>query len=189
MNAANYKAISNFRKNVDIRQKLKHGTIDRRIFLPPDEFAYGLPNRPPTPMKNIMNNEYGNRSEAIIRNEYKKFIREKSYTNIKSKQFFQNYLYPKVNKSNKFGDNMHKCPSTDGYSAKSDRPLYKLKMFEYVGSKVAESLKQFKTYKPYKKIEKYDDNGLDHLIKKVEEEIKQKNDEKINSNEINEIKI
>ena len=33
-----------------------------------------------------------------------------------------------------------------------EKPLYKLKMFQNVGSKVAEGLKKFKTYKPHNSI-------------------------------------
>jgi membrane-anchored protein YejM (alkaline phosphatase superfamily) len=60
---------------------------------------------------------------------------------------------------------------------KDDKPLYKLKMFQSVGSKIAESIKQFKTYHPYKKREKSSDNGIDNVINKVQEEIKQKEKE------------
>ena len=41
-------------------------------------------------------------------------------------------------------------------------------MFQNVGSKVAEHIKQFKTYHPYKK-----KNNLDDLIEKVQGEITQ----------------
>ena len=58
-------------------------------------------------------------------------------------------------------------------------------MFQSVGSKIAESIKQFKTYKPYKKTEKIkvNDNGIDNLINKVQEEIKQKENE--NNEQVN----
>ena len=46
MNAANYKAIKDFRKGIDIKQKIKVGSKDRKIILPPDDFTYGMPNRP-----------------------------------------------------------------------------------------------------------------------------------------------
>ena len=47
-------------------------------------------------------------------------------------------------------------------------------MFQDVGSKVAEEVKLFKTYHPYKKIKKVDD-GVDHLINKVQAEINENN--------------
>ena len=55
---------------------------------------------------------------------------------------------------------------------KEEKPLYKLKMFQSVGSKIAEDIKKFKTYKPYKvkivKKEVTDETGIDNIIKKVE---------------------
>ena len=45
-------------------------------------------------------------------------------------------------------------------------------MFQDVGSKVAEDIKLFKTYHPYKKKKKNDD-GVDYLINKVQGEIQQ----------------
>ena len=46
-------------------------------------------------------------------------------------------------------------------------PLWKMRMFRDVGSKVAEDIKKFKTYAPYKKGE----NNLDKMIKNVQNEI------------------
>jgi hypothetical protein len=45
-----------------------------------------------------------------------------------------------------------------------EKPIYKMKMFQDVGSKVQENLKGFKTY-----VQKTD--NLDHLIEKVENEL------------------
>ena len=47
-----------------------------------------MPNRPPTPIKDIINNNYGNIAEIRIKNEYKNFIkkmRSQSNTNINVK--------------------------------------------------------------------------------------------------------
>ena len=96
MNAANYKAIKDFRKSIDIKQKVKQGSKDRKIILPPEDFVYGMPNRPPTPIKEVINNDYGNRAEAIIRNEYKKIIRQKSHANFHPHKVVQRFINPKV---------------------------------------------------------------------------------------------
>ena len=61
---------------------------------------------------------------------------------------------------------------------KNEKPLYKLKMFQDVGSKVAEEVKLFKTYHPYRKKKKVDD-GVDYLINKVQGEIEQNNKQKL----------
>ena len=76
MNAANYHAFKDFRKNIDIKQKIKRGSLDRKIYLPHEGFTYGKPNRPPTPIKDIINNNYGTLAEMNIRNEYKNFIKK-----------------------------------------------------------------------------------------------------------------
>jgi hypothetical protein len=47
-----------------------------------------------------------------------------------------------------------------------EKPLYKMKMFNDVGSKVVQGLNNFKTYKPPK-------DNLDTLIEKVENELKE----------------
>ena len=62
---------------------------------------------------------------------------------------------------------------------KNEKPLYKLKMFQDVGSKVAEEVKLFKTYHPYKKRKKNDD-GVDYLINKVQGEIQQNQNQNLN---------
>ena len=193
MNAANYKAIKDFRKSVDIKQKVKHGTKEKKVILPPEDFAYGKPNRPPTPIKEIINNDYGNRAEALITNEYKKFMKQKSHANFKPPKVVPRYINPLVEQLKKREEERKKL-SLDAnlsdeelFGKKDEKPLYKLKMFQSVGSKIAESIKQFKTYHPYKKKEKekgkLNDDGIDNLINKVQEEIKQKendNNEKVN---------
>ena len=63
-------------------------------------------------------------------------------------------------------------PYAQTQNKKNDKPLYKLKMFQDVGSKVAEEIKLFKTYHPYKKKKKNED-GVDYLINKVQGEIQQ----------------
>ena len=49
-------------------------------------------------------------------------------------------------------------------------PLWKMKMFQGAKSKVAEEIKQFKTYHPYKKRD-----NIDRMIDNVEDEIRQNN--------------
>ena len=77
----------------------------------------------------------------------------------------------------------------DNYDAfqqtkKDEKPLYKLKMFQDVGSKVAEEIKLFKTYHPYKKKKKNED-GVDYLINKVEGEIQQNKGHDVNQYQLN----
>ncbi len=53
-----------------------------------------------------------------------------------------------------------------------EKPLYKMKMFNNVGSKVVENIKKFKT----SQINQYpNENNLDNLIAKVENELHELN--------------
>jgi hypothetical protein len=179
MNATNFATNKDFRKTVDIRQKMRHGKIEKKIYLPPEDFAYGLPNRPPTPFKDVIYNAYGNRAEDVIRNEYDCYIRERSVKNMRPPKVVPRYINPKVEELKKRemdrkAGSLNYEPIDDPYSQakKNDKPLYKLKMFQDVGSKVAEEIKLFKTYHPYKKKKKNED-GVDYLINKVQGEIQQ----------------
>ncbi len=61
MNATTFATNKDFRRTIDIRQKMRHGGRERKIILPREDFVYGLPNRPPTPFKDVIYNSYGNR--------------------------------------------------------------------------------------------------------------------------------
>ena len=149
MNATNFATNKDFRKTVDIRQKVRQGKIEKKIYLPPEDFAYGLPNRPPTP--SIKDNRP---PEVITR-----------YINPKAEEYKMREL--------------EKKGLTTGFQDKEkEKPLYKLRMFQDVGSKVAEEVKLFKTYHPYRKKQKVDD-GVDYLINKVQGEIEQNDKEKM----------
>jgi len=193
MNAANYQAFKDFRKNIDIKQKLKRGSLDRKIYLPHEGFTYGKPNRPPTPIKDIINNNYGTLAEMNIRNEYKNFIKKiKSQSNFNIRARFEKTKKMLEERRKKlFEERKSRIEIGNKYnsvSAKIEKPLYKLKMFMDVKSKVAENLKMFKSYRPYQKkikIPRNINNGLkesantniDDMINKVQEDIKQQKEE------------
>ena len=177
MNATNFATNKDFRKTVDIRQKVRKGKIEKKIYLPPEDFAYGLPNRPPTPFKDVIYNAYGNRAEDIIRNEYDNYIRERSIKDNKPPEVITRYINPKAEEYKM--RELEKKGLTTGFQDKEkEKPLYKLRMFQDVGSKVAEEVKLFKTYHPYRKKQKVDD-GVDYLINKVQGEIEQNDKEKM----------
>ena len=56
------------------------------------------------------------------------------------------------------------------HEAVKEKPMYKLKMFQDVGSKVTEGIKAFKTYKPFKT----EGNGVNDIVNKVQAQIKEK---------------
>ena len=155
---------------------MRKGKKGKNIYLPPEDFVYGLPNRPPSPFKDVIYNSFGNRADEEIRKEYKEYIKERSVKNTRPPKVVPRYFNPKIEEIRKkemekkcgvLGKNLN-YNNTDINHI--DKPLYKLKMFQGVGSKVAEEIKLFKTYHPYKKKEKNDD-GIDYLISKVQGEI------------------
>ena len=44
------------------------------MYLPPEDFTYGKWNRPSTPIKEVVNYDYGNMAEEVIKQEYDAFI-------------------------------------------------------------------------------------------------------------------
>ena len=179
MNATNFGTHKDFRKTVDIRQNIKKGKKKQCIYLPPTDFAYGVPNRTPTPIKEVINGEYGNRAENNIDREYDHYINEQRDLKNRMKQppkVVTRYVNPKVQiiKEREMEKMKYNNPDYDPLDEELPpedmHPLWKMKMFQGAKSKVAEEIKQFKTYHPYKKRD-----NIDRMIDNVEDEIRQNN--------------
>ena len=145
--------------------------------MPDDEFAYGLPYPPHEDIADLIYNTYGNRAEDQIRKEYEAFIAEKSKVHRRPK-VVPRFISPKVEEMRK-KEEERKANSLDApideenleeENKEPEKPLYKLKMFLNVGSKVAEGIKKFKTYKPFnvKKSVEEENDGINKVIKDSE---------------------
>ena len=184
MGATGHTSNKDFRKNVDIRKKMKQGVLQKSIELPPEDFAYGLPSPPHEDIADIIYNTYGNKAEDTIKKEYEAFIAEKSKIYRRPK-VVPRFISPKVEEMKK-KEEERKANSLDApigeenleeeEKKEPEKPLYKLKMFLNVGSKVAEGIKKFKTYKPYKiKTHVEEENAaINKIITDVQEDVKQK---------------
>ena len=75
-----------------------------------------------------------------------------------------------VPKSTKFHDKFLESKKMSMH--KEEKPLYKMKMFNNVGSKVVENIKKFKTSQINSN---NNENNLDNLIAKVEDELNELN--------------
>lgn len=150
-----------FIKNLDIKKEQKYIAKQKYIDLPPDDFTYGMPVRVHTPMKDIINNYYANKAEEEVKKSYEAFFEEKSKAKklvIKKTPHFKKMVELKKNAPAK---------------GQEEKPLYKLKMFQNVGSRVTEGIKKFKTYNNKNNlIKKEGDTGLGDMIQQVQEEIK-----------------
>ena len=140
----------------DIRKKPCLGRKDRSMGLPHENFIYGMKNRPHTPIKDMINNVYGNNVEVDIRKSYERFLKERNVVKKLVAKVTPYYLKMKAKKK--------------AHEAVKEKPMYKLKMFQDVGSKVTEGIKAFKTYKPFKT----EGNGVNNIVNKVQGEIKEK---------------
>jgi len=190
MGAANHGANKDFIKSVDLHQRLHHFSQNKKPILPDDKFIYGLPSPKNENISNIINYTYGNKAEEIIRKEYEDFIQRKSKI-IKTPKVVPRFISPKVEEMKK-KEEERKANSLDEpieEEKKEEKPLYKLKMFMNVGSKVAEGIKAFKSYKPFnvKKSNKIknEDNKMDKIINDVKDDIEKK--ETIEKNELDTI--
>ena len=134
----------------DIRKKPCLGRKDRSLGLPPENFIYGMKNRPHTPIKDIINNVYGNNAEVDIRKSYERFLKERNVVKKLVAKVTPYYLKMKAKKK--------------AHEAVKEKPMYKLKMFQDVGSKVTEGIKAFKT----------EGNGVNDIVNKVKGKIKEK---------------
>ena len=174
VNATSPKANKDFRRSIDIREKVKHGRLNKSVKLPPENFAYGIPVRPSTPIKDVVNNIFGNRAEAMIRRDYDNFIKEKEKFKKGPPKVVPRYINPlvyelkaKEEEERKNKEELEKeVVDPLDEEVEPEPPLWKMRMFRDVGSKVAEGIKKFKTYEQYKK-----NDGLDNLIKSVQHEI------------------
>ena len=183
MGATGHTSNKDFRRNVDIRKKMKQGVKKTNIVLPDEDFVYGMPNPPHEDIADLIYNTYGNKAEESIKQEYEHYIAQKSKVYRRPK-VIPRFINPKVEEMKK-KEEERKANSLDApieeenleeEKKEPEKPLYKLKMFLNVGSKVAEGIKKFKTYKPYKIKEHHEEesDAINKIINDVQEDVKQK---------------
>ena len=183
MGATGHTSNKDFRRNVDIRKNMKQGVKKTNIVLPDEDFVYGMPNPPHEDIADLIYNTYGNKAEESIKQEYENYIAQKSKVYRRPK-VIPRFINPKVEEMKK-KEEERKANSLDApieeenleeEKKEPEKPLYKLKMFLNVGSKVAEGIKKFKTYKPYKIKEHHEEesDAINKIINDVQEDVKQK---------------
>ena len=184
MGATGHTSNKDFRKNVDIRKKMKQGVLQKSIELPPEDFAYGLPSPPHEDIADIIYNTYGNKAEEDLKKSYDAFISQKSKVFHRPK-VVPRFISPMVELMKK-KEEERKANNLDfdlieEENKEPEKPLYKLKMFQNVGSKVAEDIKKFKTYKPFiakhekKELkEEIEKTGIDKVIEDVKKDVEKK---------------
>ena len=184
------------RKKMDgIRKKVKKGQKHPKIELPDKERIYGLASPKHEDIADLIYNTYGNKAEEDLKKNYEEFIAQKSKVYHRPK-VVPRFINPKVEEMKK-KEEERKSNMLDALfeeeKKEPEKPLYKLKMFQNVGSKVAEGLKKFKTYKPHincsrekkeQKIEK-EEEGINKVIEDVKKDVEKKEEIEQIENEIN----
>lgn len=145
---------------------MSKGCFERKIYLPAENFIYGQRNRTPTPIKQIVNYDYARKAENEILNEYDDFMRNKTK------------LVKYEPKTTNHHDKMMLSRKT--IQKKEEKPLYKMRMFSDVGSKVVVGIKNFKTFDDKNLNSKTEGNNnntedaqIDNMIEKIENELKE----------------
>jgi hypothetical protein len=100
MGATGHTSNKDFRKNVDIRKKMKQGGKQKNLVLPEEDFAYGLANPPHEDIADLIYNTYGNRAEEMIKKDYEDFIAEKSKI-FRRPKVVPRFISPKVEEMKK----------------------------------------------------------------------------------------
>jgi hypothetical protein len=132
------------------------GTTAKKLILPRQDFAYGLANKPSTPIKNVINFSYGNEAAQGMKRSYSQILFESSQ---------KEKLIPKLTKHFEKCIELKKIKRNESLNMK---PLFKIKKYLNVTSKVKQNLKVFKTFNTNKH-----EDQIDKLICRVEKEINQ----------------
>ena len=163
--------LSNIRKKVKIGKRLPFKMVRS------SSYACGLSTPKNENIANLIYNIYGNKAEELLNKNYEEFITEKS----RRKFIFSSsprYINPKVEEMKKKEEERKAYMLSDINIHKKEekRVLYKLKMFQNVGSKVTENIKKFKTFKPIMS----NKNNNKSIIKEIQNDIKKKEQSNIN---------
>ena len=174
------------KKFQNIRKKVRQGHKPQKTSVANTDRVYGLPSPKHEDIAEIIYNSYGNKAEEDLKKNYEAFMAEKSKV-VHRKKVVPRFISPKVELMKKKEEerkaNDLNAPLEEE-KKEPEKPLYKLKMFQNVGSKVAEGIKQFKTFKPFThmhekkekkdKMEEIEKSGFDKIIQDVQKELEKK---------------
>ena len=72
----NIQTNKDYRKTANIKKKIHQGNKERKIYLPDEDFTYGKQNDSSTPVKSVINYDFSNKAEEVIKMEYHTYLRE-----------------------------------------------------------------------------------------------------------------
>jgi hypothetical protein len=121
------KHYSNYRRGKEIRVPVNRGSTAVTYEIPDDEFRFGVPNRPSTPMISVMSNEYGCISELMAK---------EIYNNRQMNESRRTKFFPKLTNSVHLNScvTQKKLEELEGVNRKKD--LFKMTKFRGIANKV-----------------------------------------------------
>ena len=161
------------KKLCNLRKRVKIGQKPFKL-IRSSSYVCGLSRPKNEKIADLIYNIYGNKAEEVINKKYEEFITEKSQRKFKPSSS-PRYISPKVKEMKRKEEERKANLLSDINIYEKEKPvLYKLKMFQDVGSKVTEGIKKFKTFKPImynnnKNIDKSIINEVQNDIKKKEQ--------------------
>ena len=181
------------RKKLDnMRKKVKLGQKYSKINLYNSSYVYGLPTPKQDNIANLIYNTYGNKADKVRKKKYETFIAEKIKLHKRPKIVIR-YINPKVEEMKKKEEerkaNILDIPFNNFLKEKKGKPLYKLKMFRNVGSKVAEDIRRFRTFKPLmnkitSKSQEMHENSINKIINEITNDVHQKDNSELLKNDL-----
>ena len=184
----------------NIRKKVKQGQKHIKENIPYSNRVFGLASPKHEDIADIIYNTYGNKAEEDLKKSYEAFISQKSKVYHRPK-VVPRFISPKVEEMKK-KEEERKAKLLDTFDKlfedekkEPEKPLYKLKMFQNVGSKVTEGLKKFKTYKQHNMATKEknemkkekDEEGINKVIQDVQKDVEKKEEIENATQEVNNV--
>ena len=167
-----------------VRKKVKKGQKQKKINLPNTDHVYGLASPKHEDIADLIYNTYGNKAEEDLKKSYDAYIAEKSKVYHRPK-VVPRFISPKVEEMKK-KEEERKANDLDAIfeeeKKEPEKPLYKLKMFMNVGSKVTEGIKKFRTYKPLmhinihpvSKSQEKETSNINNIIDDIQKDVQEK---------------
>jgi len=121
------KGIRDFRKDHNAYETPKSGQKALKVVLPEENFIYGNPNKPSTPINAVLSNEYGMRAALVAQEIYKSHAEESHQ--------HRGLSLPKITNSTRVSHEKV-AKRLETLNNTEQKPLFKLKQFQATSPKV-----------------------------------------------------
>eukprot|EP01017_Pseudomicrothorax_dubius_P002268 TRINITY_DN10009_c0_g1_i1.p1 TRINITY_DN10009_c0_g1~~TRINITY_DN10009_c0_g1_i1.p1 ORF type:complete len:224 (+),score=55.51 TRINITY_DN10009_c0_g1_i1:42-713(+) len=135
------KEFGKFRQHNEVLLPVNRGRKDVKIFLPDDEFRYGVPNRPSTPIDKVMSMGYAEEAQYELDQIYQ--TRHREFEETKHQK-----LVPKVTKTALLRSSLN-AEKLKAIESTDEKPLFKLTKFTKVEPRTVSQVHKHKSVTRY----------------------------------------